>query len=242
MYADHLDGGLVEQERREPAHVARVECLAERVERGRRRRAGIGGLGLDQLSSSTVQGGLDRAHGGRKRLGDLLEREVEDVLEHHRGALLRRERRDQGSRGLPGGARLVRGAFLRSLARLLAHPARAIDPEVRGDAEQPSARIRRRLVHAAEGDEGARQGVLRQVLGIPGSAGQVAAVPEEIGPVQLVEIEEAVPGTLDCGSDVALGTGWRSHAGETNENGPRILRRSGNPRGLPERLVRSRSW
>src|SRR5205823_11242929 len=84
-----LDFSRVEQERGEPIEIAGVERGAEGIEylwfRGSISRI----LWLDQLAPPAMQGGLDGARGRGERLGDLLQREIERLLEHHRRALLR---------------------------------------------------------------------------------------------------------------------------------------------------------
>ena len=84
-----LDFSRVEQERGEPIEIAGVERGAEGIEYLWLRRSFTRILRLDQLAPPAMQRGLDGARRRGERLGDLLQREIERLLEHHRRALLR---------------------------------------------------------------------------------------------------------------------------------------------------------
>src|SRR5262249_21820790 len=75
--------------------------------------------------------------------------------------------------------------------------ASAVDPLVRRDAEHPGADVPRWFLERPERGEGACEGVLDQVLGVPGAPGQVPAVPVERGPERLDLFPEIAPGGLD---------------------------------------------
>src|SRR5205085_1825914 len=72
-------------------------------------------------------------------------------------------------------------------------PPRAIDPEVRRHPKDPCARILGRRSHLAQGHEGARERVLREIFGVPGAAREVPAVAIELGSKRLVGVEESMP-------------------------------------------------
>src|SRR5262249_20064225 len=133
-----------------------------------------------------------------ERLRGLLEREIEDFLEDHRRALLGRELTEERARRFARGPRIVRRAARLEGERLLAlRAAWPIEPQVRAEAEEPRARVRGRVAHLDERDDGAGQRVLREVLGVPGAPREVAAVAIEIRPQRLVRGEEALPRRLN---------------------------------------------
>ena len=89
--AHDLDDCRVDQQGGQTIDVAGVERGDERVQRGGHGRGlGRGNGVVLELAATAVQRRLDTAHRGAQRLGDLLERQVEDVLEHDRRPLLRR--------------------------------------------------------------------------------------------------------------------------------------------------------
>ena len=94
-FADVLHRDAVEHQlRRGPRTSLRVVPLDEAVDQlgGRHRSARRGRvLGRAQPLAAAVQRRLDRAGRGGEHRGDLLESHVEDLLQHDRGALLRRE-------------------------------------------------------------------------------------------------------------------------------------------------------
>jgi hypothetical protein len=197
----------VEQERGQAIEVARVEGSAERFEHGGRRGARRLGGRLDELAAPAVERRLHRPRRRRESFRDLLERQIEDVLEDHGGALLRSELPEQGPRCLARGARIARDAWLVARRRprlewFFATPApQLIEPQIGGHAEQPGSRVRGRLTHLPERDERARHRVLREVLGVPWAAGEVPAVAIEVGPERLVGVEEPVPGGAQVGGE-----------------------------------------
>ena len=72
-----------------------------------------------------------------------------------------------------------------------------VDPEVRGDAKEPCARVRGFAPQLTERHEGARQRILRQIFGIPRATGEIAAVSIKVWAEGLVDIEEPMPGDLN---------------------------------------------
>src|SRR5258708_15317560 len=220
-----LDLGRVEKERSEPIEIARVERGAEGIEDLRLRRSFTLVRRLDELAPSAMQRRLDGARRRGERLGDLLQREVERLLEHHRRALLRREPREERTRRFADRARLPAGCALRIRFGLRLLGADAVDPQARPDPEEPRARILGRLVHTPPLLERTEEHVLNEIVGVPRTAGQVPAVAEEFGPKRLVEIEEAVPRRLDV---VTKRVGhcwiWLVHARGTEEKGRTIAR------------------
>jgi hypothetical protein len=67
----------------------------------------------------------------------------------------------------------------------------AVGPRVRGDREQVGARLRQVVVDLAELREGAQQGVLDEVLGVPDRARERAAEAVEVRAVRRHVVEEA---------------------------------------------------
>jgi hypothetical protein len=53
----------------------------------------------------------------------------------------------------------------------------AVDPEIGSHTKHPRARIFNLLKETPERDEAARESILNQILGVPGVAGQRAAIP-----------------------------------------------------------------
>ena len=140
--AGELHGRRLEQERRQPTEVACVEGVAERVEDGRCDGPRLRRLVGHELGAAPVEGRLDGPGRGRQRLGRLVERQPEDVLQRDRGPLLRRELGDERPR------RLARGTHLGARARLGARRRRpgelagvpdSVEPQVRGDPKEPRA-------------------------------------------------------------------------------------------------------
>ena len=169
----------VEQERGQAMEIAGVEGRAELVNDAGPRGA-TASVGLDQLAASAVKRRLHRADSGRQDLGNLVEAEVEDVLSTTAARSCgpsRTSRVPAASRvsrsGAPGSS-VGRPRRLRNRVgggggtRSRAAPPQLVNPQVRRDPEQPGARVARRLAHPAQGDEGPGQGVLHQVLGVPG--------------------------------------------------------------------------
>ena len=153
-------------------------------------------LRLLELAATAMDGRLHGADGGRERLGDLFERELEHVLEHHGGAFLWSKLRKQRACGLARGLQIrgcdagLRCSLFGEAAALAADP---INPQIRCHPEQPRARIRWRVPHATQRGERLRQSILSQILRVPRATGQVAAVSVELGPQRLVNRQKAVP-------------------------------------------------
>src|ERR1700730_2499982 len=228
MNPHDVDFGRVEQERGEPLEIAGVERGAEGIEYLWSGRCFTLVRRLDELAPPAMQRGLDSARRRGERLGDLLQREVERLFEHHGRALLRREARQERTCRFTDRARLTAGCALRIRfgRRLLGTD--AVDREVRRDPEEPRARILGRLVHPSQLRERAEERVLDEIVGVPRAAGQVPAVAVELGPKGFVDIEKAVPRRLYV---VANRVGYLRvelvHARGTDERG----RKGAGPRG-----------
>ena len=148
--------------------------------------------------------GLHRPGRRRQRLRNLLERQIERVLEDDRRTLLRRQLPEDRPGGFARDERIARGgrSFVVLPERLFVPtPSQLVEPEVRGDPEEPRPRVRRRVAHLPERHERARHGVLREILGVPGAPREVAAVAIEVGAERLVGVEEALPGRAKHGRE-----------------------------------------
>lgn len=162
------------------------------------------------LATST-ESRLDGADGRLQHRRGLVEREVEHVLQQHRGALLRRQAEEEDARRLAHRDRLRRilalarrrcGAF--RVASLDARAAEPVDPEVRRGADEVGARMGQVGVALPEEREDACERVLHQVLAVPHVAGEPAAVAEQLGAKRCDLVEEGPPGASHVGLDGEL--------------------------------------
>ena len=166
----------------EAVPVAPVESIDVEVQqlrhglRRRARRAGVLGQRRQLLPAATER----RLHAAQCRvdeLGNLLERVVEDVLQQHAGAFLRRQRdhqmldRASEIRADRIGRRNEVGRHRRRLGfHLNAAPAQKIDAAIVGDAEQPR-RQRPLVVEGVELAIGLEQRLLHDVLAVEHRSG-----------------------------------------------------------------------
>ena len=118
--ADVLDAAAVEHQRDQARDVGRGVQRDEAVHQ-RERRAGPprrgAALGLVEAAAPAVERRLHRADRRAQHVGDLFEAHVEGVLQHHGGALLRREALQQPLAGVAHGAGRGRGPAGASASR-----------------------------------------------------------------------------------------------------------------------------
>ena len=222
-----------------------MKALAERVEHaGRGARAAARVSGSSSLPAAAVQRRLHRARRRGQRLGDLLERKIEHVLEHDGHALLGREPHEQRARGLARLARIrLPGGWSprrRARLRLERRAARAVDPEVRGDPEQPGARTRAaRGTSSRASRSRASSASCTRSSASQGAAGEVAAIAVELRPQRLEGVEKALPRRLhvlaQVGEAVAAGRSRRDRLIAQHGHVSAELRGPGQPQLAPSR-------
>src|SRR5262245_40865042 len=144
-----------------------------------------------------MQRRFHRADRGPENRGDLLEREVEDVLQHYGGPLLRCEQLQQRAARVAyrAGRRARIGWRIdgRERASLDAPPPDGVDPQVARDPQEVGARLADSVVNLTERRQGAHQRILDEILGVPDVPGEAAAVAVQRGAKWGEQIEVAMP-------------------------------------------------
>ncbi len=113
----------------------------------------------------------------------------------------------------------------RRVDRDLARIPHLVEPEVRRHAEQPGAGVLDWLVQTRERHERAHQGLLHEVVGLPGATRQVAAVAVQVRPQGLESLEKIAPWCRDRGRKAVNGGRWSlgvCHDPETRRGAERI--------------------